>query len=121
MGFGSGIRDPGSGKTYSGSQIPDPRSRGLKGTGSRIRNTAFFPFGLLWQVDLQKKMENSDEIRFIVEDETFVSSKARLVTASDYFKALLQGNFQAMPWIRNRSDPELFGSVVDLDPDWIRI
>jgi hypothetical protein len=66
-------------------------------------------------------MENSDEIKFIVEDETFVSSKARLVAASDYFKALLLGNFQAVPWIRNRSDPELCGSVVDPDPDWIRI
>jgi hypothetical protein len=58
----------------------------------------------------QKKMENSDEIRFIVEDETFVSSKARLVAASDYFKALLLGNFQAVQWIRNRWDPELCGS-----------
>jgi hypothetical protein len=55
-------------------------------------------------------MENSDEIRFIVEDETFVSSKARLVAASDYFKALLLGNFQAVPWIRN------FVAVL-----WIRI
>jgi hypothetical protein len=32
---GSEIRDPE--KTYSGSRIPDPGSRGLKGTGSRIR------------------------------------------------------------------------------------
>jgi hypothetical protein len=45
MGLGSGIWDLGSGiwdpeKTYSGSQIPDG-SRGQKGTGSRIRNTAF--------------------------------------------------------------------------------
>jgi len=31
--FGSGIRDPGSGKK----PIPDPGSRGQKGTGSRIR------------------------------------------------------------------------------------
>jgi hypothetical protein len=49
MVLGSGIRDPGSGirdpgseirdpeKTYSGSLIPDPGSRGQKGTGSRIR------------------------------------------------------------------------------------
>ncbi len=38
MGLGSGIRDPGSGKK----PIPDPGSRGQKGTGSRIRirNTA---------------------------------------------------------------------------------
>jgi hypothetical protein len=34
MGLGSGIRDPGSGKTYSGSRI---RVQGQKGTGSRIR------------------------------------------------------------------------------------
>ncbi len=34
---GSGIGDPE--KTYSGSQILDPGSRGQKGTGSRIRNT----------------------------------------------------------------------------------
>jgi hypothetical protein len=36
---GSEIRDPE--KTYSGSQTPDPGSRGQKGTGSRIqiRNT----------------------------------------------------------------------------------
>jgi hypothetical protein len=32
MGLGSGIRDPGSGKNL----IPDPGSRGQKGTGSRI-------------------------------------------------------------------------------------
>jgi hypothetical protein len=32
---GSEIRDPE--KTYSGSRIPDPGSRGQKGTGSRIR------------------------------------------------------------------------------------
>jgi hypothetical protein len=38
------------------------------------------------------------------------------VAASDYFKALLLGNFQAVPWIRNRSDPELCGIVVDSDP-----
>ncbi len=31
---GSEIRDPE--KTYSGSRIPDPGSRGQKGTGSRI-------------------------------------------------------------------------------------
>jgi adenylate kinase len=38
--YGFGIRDPGSGKTYSGSGL-----RGQKGTGSRIRirNTGFFP------------------------------------------------------------------------------
>jgi hypothetical protein len=41
MGLGSGIRDPRSGirdleKTYSGSRIPDPGSKGQKGTGSRI-------------------------------------------------------------------------------------
>jgi hypothetical protein len=36
MGFGSGIRDPGFGKK----PIPDPGSRGQKGTGSRIRKTA---------------------------------------------------------------------------------
>jgi hypothetical protein len=37
---GSGIRDPGSGKNLF--RIPDPGSRGQKGTGSRIRirNTA---------------------------------------------------------------------------------
>jgi hypothetical protein len=34
---GSGIRDPGSEKK----PIPDLRSRGKKGTGSRIRNTAY--------------------------------------------------------------------------------
>ena len=33
MVLGSGIRDPGSGKK----PIPDPGSRGQKGTGSRIR------------------------------------------------------------------------------------
>jgi hypothetical protein len=36
---GSGIRDPGSGKK----PIPDPGSRGQKGTGSRIRNTGSCP------------------------------------------------------------------------------
>jgi hypothetical protein len=38
---GSGIRDPGSGKNLF--RIPDPGSRGQKGTGSRIRirNTGF--------------------------------------------------------------------------------
>ncbi len=35
MGLGSGIRDPGSGKNLF--RIPDPGSRGQKGTGSRIR------------------------------------------------------------------------------------
>jgi hypothetical protein len=40
--YGFGIRDPRSGirdpeKTYSGSRIPHPGSRGQKGTGSRIR------------------------------------------------------------------------------------
>ncbi len=39
MGFGSGIRDPGSGKNLF--RISDPGSRGQKGTGSRIRNTAY--------------------------------------------------------------------------------
>jgi hypothetical protein len=34
MVLGSGIRDPGSGKNLF--QIPDPGSRGQKGTGSRI-------------------------------------------------------------------------------------
>jgi hypothetical protein len=34
MGLGSGIRDPGSGKNLF--RIPDPESRGQKGTGSRI-------------------------------------------------------------------------------------
>ena len=34
MGLGSGIRDPGPENTYSA-------SRGQKGTGSRIRNTAY--------------------------------------------------------------------------------
>jgi hypothetical protein len=63
-------------------------------------------------------MENSDEIRFIVEDETFVSSKARLVAASDYFKALLLGNFQAVSWIRNRS---AVGSGTLWQSLWIRI
>jgi hypothetical protein len=40
MGLGSGIRDPGSGIRKK--PIPDPGSRGQKGTGSRIRirNTA---------------------------------------------------------------------------------
>jgi hypothetical protein len=33
MALGSGIRDPGSGQK----PIPDPGSRGQKGTGSRIR------------------------------------------------------------------------------------
>jgi hypothetical protein len=41
MGLGSGIRDQGSGKNLL--RIPDPGSRGQKGTGSRtlarIRNT----------------------------------------------------------------------------------
>jgi hypothetical protein len=37
---GSGIRDPGSGKNLF--RIPDPGSRGQKGTGSRIRNTGIF-------------------------------------------------------------------------------
>jgi response regulator of citrate/malate metabolism len=42
MGLGSGIRDPGSG--IQKKLIPDPGSRGQKGTGSRIRirNTAYF-------------------------------------------------------------------------------
>ncbi len=35
MGLGSGIRDPGSGIWKK--PIPDPGSRGQKGTGSRIR------------------------------------------------------------------------------------
>jgi hypothetical protein len=35
MDLGSGIRDPGSGKNLF--WIPDPGSRGQKGTGSRIR------------------------------------------------------------------------------------
>ncbi len=35
MVLGSGIRDPGSGKNLF--RIPDPESRGQKGTGSRIR------------------------------------------------------------------------------------
>jgi hypothetical protein len=39
MGLGSGIRDPGSGQNLF--WIPDPGSRGQKGTGSRIRNTSF--------------------------------------------------------------------------------
>ncbi len=41
MGLGYGIRDPRSGirkETYSGSRI---RVQGQKGTGSRIRNTAW--------------------------------------------------------------------------------
>jgi hypothetical protein len=40
MDFGSEIRDPGSGKNLF--RIPDPGSKGQKGTGSgiRIRNTA---------------------------------------------------------------------------------
>jgi hypothetical protein len=35
MGYGFGIRDPGSGIRKK--PIPDPGSRGQKGTGSRIR------------------------------------------------------------------------------------
>jgi len=35
MGLGSGIRDP------EKKPIPDPGSRGKKGTGSRIRNTVY--------------------------------------------------------------------------------
>jgi hypothetical protein len=36
--YGFGIRDPRSGKK----PIPDPASRGQKGTGSRIRNTVIY-------------------------------------------------------------------------------
>jgi hypothetical protein len=36
MGLGSGIRDPGSGKNLF--RIPDPGSRGQKGTRSRIQD-----------------------------------------------------------------------------------
>ncbi len=39
MGLGSGMLDPRSGIRKK--PIPDPGSRGQKGTGSRIRNTAF--------------------------------------------------------------------------------
>ncbi len=40
MVLGSGIRDPRS--RIRKKPIPDPGSRGQKGTGSRIRNTAVF-------------------------------------------------------------------------------
>ncbi len=39
MDLGFGIWDPGSGKNYYGSRIPEPGVK--KGTGSRIRNTVF--------------------------------------------------------------------------------
>ena len=38
--------------------------------------------------------EDSDDISFIVENVTFVASKSRLVSVSDYFKAMLLSNFQ---------------------------
>jgi hypothetical protein len=41
MGLGSGIRGPEFGILKK--PIPDPGSRGKKGTGSRTRNTVFFP------------------------------------------------------------------------------
>ena len=38
--------------------------------------------------------EDSDDISFIVENVTFSASKSRLVSVSDYFKAMLLSNFQ---------------------------
>jgi hypothetical protein len=38
------VWDPDPEKTYSGFQILDPGSFGQKGTGSRICNTAFYPY-----------------------------------------------------------------------------
>jgi hypothetical protein len=52
MSLGSGIRDPGSGKTY-------PGSRGQKGTGSRIRktglNTLCYRQGNVYPLDVFKQ------------------------------------------------------------------
>jgi hypothetical protein len=42
--YGLGIRDPGSGIRKK--PIPDPGSRGQKGTGSRIRNTGIMERGM---------------------------------------------------------------------------
>jgi hypothetical protein len=43
VGLGSRSRDPSSGIRKKPIRIPDPGSRGPKGTGSRIRNTADYP------------------------------------------------------------------------------
>jgi BTB/POZ domain len=37
---------------------------------------------------------DSDSISFVVEDTTFVASRKCLMLVSDYFKAMLLGNFQ---------------------------
>jgi|LakMenEpi03Aug12_release.lakeMendotaPanAssembly.Ray.scaffolds.fasta_scaffold592932_1 hypothetical protein len=49
MGLGSGIRDPGSQKTYFGSRIPDPGIKKAPDTVSliRIRNTCI-PVYVFW-------------------------------------------------------------------------
>jgi hypothetical protein len=69
--------------------------------------------------------DESDEVIFVVADTTFVASRKCLMSVSDYFKAMLHGNFpdarkksvtltgldvtafcQALKWA---SDPETFG------------
>jgi hypothetical protein len=56
MALGSGIRDPGSGKNL----FLDPGSRGQKGIGFRIRNTAqvHLPKKQHTKMGLQKGTEN---------------------------------------------------------------
>jgi hypothetical protein len=60
MGLGYGIRDPRSG--IQKKPIPDPGSRGQKGTGSRIRNTGCWGLnrGLVQPLHwLQRRTHNS--------------------------------------------------------------
>jgi hypothetical protein len=75
MGLGSGIRDPGSGKNLF--RIPDPGSRGQKGTGSRIRirNTA-------WMNELWKKYYKKRELLI-------------------HILFLLSGGIRSGPWLSN--------------------
>ncbi len=77
MVLGSGIRDPGSGIWKK--PIPDPGSRGQKGTGSRIRirNTAYTAFTCTLKAFLKHfSRPLHKEKRFCFSEKNFKTPKA---------------------------------------------
>ena len=78
MGLGSGIRDLGSGIRKKA--IPDPGSRGQKGTGSRIRirNTEFVKIYFLCSGTADERPERPEQQRC----ETVPAAAATATTAA---------------------------------------